>query len=174
MTLLCYYVYMAFRQIKAKVPSFARFEAELLKDIDKPFKVVKQDFEQFIATWKTKPELIIDVQRKGDRITIFSGVENNWVRGGKATAEDIFMFLARGTTRKFIIWTDDFRPKTKPGVLRSSRGAGKVFYSPGNPLPGIEKRDTEAIVKRRNERFLRTYYSQKLRDAVIRSGATKL
>jgi len=165
---------MAFRQIVAKVPSFARYEAELLKDIDKPFKNVKGDFEQFVATWNVKPKLIIDVKRVGHKITIFSGVENNWVRGGKATAEDIFMFLARGTSRKFIIWTDDFRPKTRKGVLRSSAGSGKVFYAPGNPLPGIEARDTEKIVKRRNDRFLKIYYTQKIRDAVIRSGATRI
>lgn len=164
---------MAFKQIKAKVPSFARFEAELLKGMDKPFKAVRSDFEQFTATWKNKPEIIIDVERKGTRITVFSGVESEWVRGNRAKAEDIFMFLARGTSRKMIIFTDDFRPKTKPGVLRSSRGAGKVFFSPNNILPGIEKRDTERIVKQRNERILSLYYRQHIMKAVTLSGASK-
>ncbi len=139
----------------------------LMKIMEEP----QSDFEQFVATWrpKNRPKIILEVKDRPKSLIAFTGVKSNWSKGKKATSEDKFMFLARGTSKRHTWMHPKFKPKTRRGQIRSGAGGGDrepVRLSKKPIAPGIEARDIEKAVKnKRKQKIVRDVKSLYLKTA---------
>lgn len=100
---------------------------------------VKADFGVTVQTWKHKPKFKIE-KSAGKRIV--------------STDSDIYRYVSEGTDVRYAVMTPDFKPKTRPGYIGSSAGAGGVFAFSKFPLPGIEPRDFAITIGKKWNREL--------------------
>lgn len=144
---------MGFKAILAKPPSKTAFLNALKQEMKKAGEPAKRDFEKTTGTWENKPEFNITVKElQGNEIELFVGVESNWRKGQQANANDIYMFVTRGTSVRHALMSPDFQPKTKPRVIGSSGGRGGVIrVSKAIELPGIEPREWEETITKKNK-----------------------
>jgi len=148
---------MSFKAIIAKPPNLNQFTAQLLVDIRKAGEPAKQDFTKTTQTWNHKPGFQIVTTQKGNSIELFVGVESDWKPGQKATANDIWRFVTRGTSERHALMSPDFSPKTRKRVIGSSGGRGHVVaINKGIKLPGIEGREFEQVVTKNRKGKLKT------------------
>lgn len=128
------------------------FRAVLEEQMDEDVvKEATKDFESFVSTFsaKNKAKIIVKTESKVKEISVFTGVRSNWSKGKTANAEDKFMFLARGTSKRFATMSPSFRAKTRKGLIRSGGGGGTrtpLFVNTAKPQKGIEARDIEETV----------------------------
>jgi hypothetical protein len=83
-----------------------------------------------------------------------------------------YKFVDRGTRVRFAFMSKDWKSKTKPGVIASFKGAGRVlFISRKRPRPGIQARNfTDTITKRMQARAANKI-RQALSDTSYGAGA---
>jgi len=138
------------KAIKAKKMNLKRVREELLKAAKDEAKTNEKLLGEPIATWtgdKPKPESLVEVGR--DDVTVLTGMN------GSEKALNKFKWLDEGTRVRYATMSQDWKSKTKPGVLKSGRGRGRVlFVNKRRPRPGIKARGwTELIMKRRRRPF---------------------
>lgn len=163
------------KPIHTKVPNYTVFYSTLVAGFDKPMEPSQKDFEGFVKTWEHKPRLKTKVTKSVMKIQAFTGVTSNWTKGKKATADDIFMFVVRGTDVNYAVMTRNFEAKTKVGSLISGSGAGGLRYvNPNKPNPGIKARRTEHLVKSKNVAQIKRDYRLLVALAAKASGLHKI
>lgn len=75
------------------------------------------------------------------------------------TTDKKFIYLDRGTSVRYAVMSEDFSPKTRVGVLGSSRGrGGMIFVSRRHPKPGIEARGWSALVQAKIQAKFKTRF----------------
>ena len=144
---------MGFKAVTAKVPNINQFVTELTTKTKEAGKPAKQDFEKTTSTWEHKPPFAIETKSTKNNIELFVGVESSWSPGKKANASDIYRFVTRGTSKRHALMSPNFSPKTRKGVIGSSAGRGGVIRVSKNlQLPGIESRDFEQAITKKNKK----------------------
>lgn len=138
------------KAIKAKKMNLKRVREELLKAAESEGKEVQKLYGQTVASWsgdKPRFESLVEVGR--DDVTVLTGPN------GSNEALNKFKWLDEGTRVRYATMSQDWKSKTKPGVLKSGRGRGKMlFVNKRRPRPGIKARGwTELIQKRRKRPF---------------------
>ena len=151
------------KAIKPKVMNLKRVREELLKAARAEGKETQKLYEQTVATWKgDKPffESLISLMRND--ATVLTGPN------GSEMALKKFKFLDEGTSVRWALMSSDWQSKTRPGVLKSGRGAGRVIVVGKRwmrrPRPGIKARGwTEKIGKQRHKPFIQAMIKAKNR-----------
>lgn len=83
------------------------------------------------------------------------------------TTDAVYGYVSGGTSVRRALMSPDYDPKTKPGALDSTPGAGRVvFVSRDLALPGIEAREFPQLVEKRHRRAYRQGVEQAIRRAV--------
>jgi hypothetical protein len=142
--------------IRAKVPKRGLPNAYIRRELSELLKEPQKDFSDFVRPWKEKPTIRRRVDVKKYKFTGFTGVYSHWSKGKEATPEDKLRFVARGTKVRYATMSYDFIPKTKKGVIRSKKGRGRLTcVSKMLPRPGIEARDIEKTVWKKNRRAIK-------------------
>lgn len=153
--------------IKAKpLPDFSAFISDIEPEVKKAIEPARDDFNDFIGTWDHKPTIILETERRGNKIDFFTGVKSSWVKGSKATPDDIFMFLARGTDVRYARMTNPFKAKTQKGIIKSGKGVGGRLTRTKTPQPGIDAREIEKTVRMKQK----SHIIHHLRLAFIKTG----
>lgn len=94
-------------------------------------------------------------------------------KGKKATPEDIYMFVTRGTSERHALMSPDFSPKTKKGFIGSTSGRGGVVRVSKNlKLPGIDSRDFEEVITKKNKSYINKSFQKILYEAAKVSNWT--
>lgn len=92
------------------------------------------------------------------------------VTGRVSTGDEIYKFLTRGTAVRYVVMSRDFISKTRPGVIPSRAGRGGVGRVAADPMPGIEARDYDKLVRAEVEPKFFEYGMRAMREAVRKSG----
>lgn len=109
-----------------------RIRTMVNKLVNEELVIQKRMFERTTATWRHQPQFIIDrASSTGDDVI-----------GSVWTDDEIYFWLDRGTSVRYATMSPEFKPKTKPGRLRSDVGAfpDPLFVNRDVPRPGIEAR----------------------------------
>lgn len=138
------------KAIKAKKMNLKQVREELLKAAKAEAKENEKLLSEPVSTWtgaKPKPESLVEVGRND--VTVLTGMN------GSEEALNKFKWLNEGTRVRYATMSQDWKSKTKPGVLKSGRGRGRMlFVNRRRPRPGIKARGwTELIQKRRKRPF---------------------
>lgn len=157
-----------------KIPDVDKFRDEVGKNLKSSLITPQKDFQDFVGTWKHKPTIRLDTLKKLNEISAFTGVISKYSSGQKATPEDQFFFVARGTKVRYMKMSHDFIAKTKKGVISSGPGRGRAIGKSVTPLPGIEARDIEKTVKTKRKNEVIRIMKQVVYKAVRDSGGTKI
>lgn len=92
---------------------------------------IKSDLEDSVRTWNTPVEFKIVIDKSHDEFSMSVYTEN-----------EIFRFVNDGTSVRHAVMTEDFTPKTQPGLTWSRRGTGGLAYVDSRVMkPGIEARN---------------------------------
>ncbi len=144
--------------ITVKVPkNLGAFRAVLAKEMDDDVvSGATEDFEAFVSTFSSanKAKILVETKIKVNEMSIFTGVKSNWSKGKKANASDKFMFLTRGTSKRYAKMSSTFKAKSRKGVIKSGGGGGQrtpLFVNASIPQNGIEARDIEEAVFKKNK-----------------------
>lgn len=157
----------AWKAITVKVPLRAGRIADLLGDqLEKEMEAPKKDLENYVAPFraKNKPKILMERKNSLDNISVFVGVKSNWSKGKRANASDKFMFNSRGTSKRYVAMSSDFRAKTSPNSLVSTPQRGNrdpMYIDIRGEQPGIEARNVEGQ--------LETKYNRKIQSAMVRA-----
>ncbi len=136
---------------------------ELAEEMHYEAKRVVSLFNDTVQTWRTDVDFYVETDRVGDTfsVTVF-------------TDSDIYRFVNDGTSVRYAVMTEDFIPKTYPGIVSSTEGRGGFSYIPKDwktrkipgvyPKPGIKARNfVDAIYNKREQIFysnMETTYSR--------------
>jgi len=136
---------MAIKPINAKYFDLDGIADKIGKVLNKYAEKAEQDFDNTTKTWKHDINFEKEVTLRGNKMEV-----------SVFTKSDIFRFVNDGTAVRFATMTPDFRPKTKPGSLRSSSGRGGLQYvNKQYPRPGIKPREfTDTIVEKHDKKFV--------------------
>lgn len=164
---------MGFQPIIAKPVDKRTFINSIKSNAVKIGEPSKKDFEKTTQTWDGKPTFEITVTEQGGRtaflereIELFVGVISNWRPGRKATPKDIWRFVTRGTSKRHALMSANFSPKTRKGFIGSSSGRGGVVRVSKNiTRPGIESRDFEETVSKKNKKQIQKDWQKTLDEA---------
>lgn len=130
---------MSFAMVPILLPKNQLDPAKLLKVVENSLtaiaKDVKVDFDTTTRTWRKRPVFIV-VTSPYKRVV--------------STDDDVYRFLARGTSIRYATMSADFRPKTRSRYIGSNIGkGGAVFISKKYPKPGIQAREWEDEIKKK-------------------------
>lgn len=119
---------------------------------------IRKEYEKTTRTWNHKPEFEVLPEVSDTEATVLVG-----------TDDKIYKFLDEGTRVRYATLSKDWQSKTKPGIIGSGPGRGRVlFVSKKRPRPGIEaRRFTQIIQSRRKRPFHRSMIK------AMRKGADK-
>ena len=151
------------KAIKPKVMNLKRVREELLKAAEAEGRVTQKLYGQIVATWQgDKPFFESLIEVGANDVTILTGPN------GSEMAIKKFKFLDEGTSVRWALMSSDWQSKTRPGVLKSGRGAGRVIVVGKRwmrrPRPGIKARGwTEKIGKQRHKPFIQAMIKAKNR-----------
>lgn len=141
---------MGFKHIIAKKPNMRAYEQSLMDGMKQAGSPSLKSFFKITGTWDHQPKFTITVTKKSNVIEMFVGVVSNWSKGKDATAEDIFMFNTRGTSKRYGVMSPNFSPKTRKGLVGSMSGSGGLlFVNPNKTMPGIKGREHEQTVAKK-------------------------
>lgn len=110
-------------------------------------------FEKTVATWTNKPLFTVEETRSSVKV---------------GTDSPIYGYIDKGTRVRRALMSPDWISKTKPNVISSRSGRGKMlFVSRKLNRPGIQARNFSRIIKDRTQataantvrRFLRALYA---------------
>lgn len=121
----------------------------LLTDTKSFEKRVTGDFKETFSTWESDKPVLRSSSEFGNDIVVKVFVFGD----SKGTKK--WIWLNGGTRVRYATMSQDWKSKTKPGVLKSGRGRGKVLYvNRRRPRPGIHAREwTLIIFKSRSPEF---------------------
>lgn len=116
-------------------------------------------------TWEHQPEFVEDFEETSSQM-IGSATTTD-----KGSTSNPYPFIARGTSVRYATMSDDFQPKSKPRVIGSSVGRGNVLYiNKARPRPGIEAREYEQEIAKREQPKFSARGKKALGDVVKVSG----
>ncbi len=151
------------KAIKAKAMNLKRVREELLKALEAEGRETQKLYEQTVSTWQgDKPTFESLVEVGSSDVTVLTGPN------GSEMALKKFKFLDEGTSKRWALMSSDWQSKTRPGVLKSGQGRGRVIVigkrRMRRPRPGIQARDwTEKIGKQRHKPFIQAMIKAKNR-----------
>lgn len=103
-----------------------------------------KEFEKVTNTWNEKPAFVVRLRNMSVDVS---------------TNDKKFYYLDRGTSVRYAVMSEDFSPKTRVGVLGSSRGrGGMIFVSRRHPKPGIEARGWSVLVQEKIQAKFKTRF----------------
>ena len=95
-----------------------------------------------MQTWTHKPQFEQMIGLDSEAATVLVG-----------TDDKIYKFIDEGTRVRYATLSKDWQSKTKPGIIGSGPGRGRVlFVSKKRPRPGIEARRFTQIIQRQRKR----------------------
>ncbi len=151
------------KAIKAKPMRLKEVRLELLNAMRAEGKETQKLYEQTVETWKgDKPIFESLISLMHDDATVLTGPN------GSEMALKKFKFLDEGTSKRWALMSSDWQSKTRPGVLKSGRGRGRVIVvgkrRMRRPRPGIQARGwTEKIGRQRHKPFIQAMIKAKNR-----------
>lgn len=161
------------KAIKIKnLPNPDKFVDDVAPKLEAQLKEAQQDFQDFVGTWRHKPAIKLKTTKKKNSIEVFTGVTSSWTPGKAPKPEDLMLFIARGTKKRYAKMTHDFIPKTAKGVIKSGSGRGGFLRKSTVPLKGIESRDIEKTVRRKQEKRIIKNFKREVIASVRRTGGT--
>lgn len=148
---------MSIKVQKAKYYDLKGIAEDIATVMSKYADLAEEDFERTTKTWNRD----VDFNKK---TTLSRGKFEAEI----FTKDEIYYYLNEGTSVRFAVMTQDFKPKTKPGVLDSFPGQGGLAYV--NPRtvrqPGIKAREfTKAIAKKHGKDFVRDIQKASAKNA---------
>lgn len=142
------------KTIRASKMNIKQVREELLKAAKNEAREVKKLYEQTVSTWQgDKPDFESLIEVGSNDVTILTGPT------GSGLGVNKFRWLDEGTSKRWALMSSNWSSKTKPGVLKSGRGSGRVVVvgkrRMKRPRPGIKARGwTEQIGKQRSKKFI--------------------
>lgn len=91
--------------------------------------LIEGDFDRTVSPWDSKPTFKYAVTRKGNDLILKVGL-TQWVdtgRHGGTKNEWKWVWLTKGTKKRWSVLSKDWRSKTMPKVITSRGGQGKVL-----------------------------------------------
>lgn len=132
-------------------------------------KEVRHDFDKTVRTWRTKPTFKEEV-----RVGALARGKGPGVSLSVTTDSDIYKFVDEGTRVRYATMSKDFRAKTKPNVIGSGGGRGKLlFVNKRRPRPGIKARNFSKLIKQKWQGKFRADMRAALHTAKQKSGHAK-
>lgn len=114
------------------------------------------DFQVTTATWNHK--VVFNVMKKKGIRHIF-------------TEDKIYFFLNFGTSVRYATMSLNFRPKSRPGAIRSNKGRGGVlFISKARPRPGIKARKWDEAIQQKWDKEFPTQIQRAIDSAISGRG----
>jgi len=138
------------------------FDDEFLKGMNEVRKLILSEFMKTVETWNAgeKPDFI--------DLTYHAA---NGIISEVYTRSLIYKFVTGGTKTRHAVMTEDFIPKTMPGIIGSGRGRGSVKYiSKKVNKPGIQARNFDKVIAKKTEPTFKSIMNNALRAAVKRCG----
>lgn len=141
---------------------FKRMARNLPGVIDKAtLRLVDDDaiplFDSAIASWTGKPQIRSRKTARGYGVEVVPLYPFEWVN--------------RGTRVRFATMSKDWKSKTRPGVIASYHGSGRLlFVSRKHPRPGIQARNFTDIILRRVQSRAAGQMRKYLSDASYGAG----
>lgn len=146
------------RSFKAKA-----FREEFEKASVTLSKRAKREFQKTHRTWEEqKPTWRVDIQSDFTEI-----------RWTVETSHLIYYFLNNGTSVRYAVMTEGFRPKTRPGYIGSVGGRGGFSHLRFTPPPGpdgIEGRFWDEAIAKKIEPIAFKRYESAMKAGARRSG----
>lgn len=121
------------------------FEGIIRQSVIEEAKIIRKSLKNYTSKWtrENQPYWSFRIKRTPRDYSVFVG-----------TRDKPFIYVEKGTRRRYRKMSWDFRAKTKPGTMKTSSGAGKAtgFYK--TPRAGIKARDNlETLAKERRKIF---------------------
>ena len=114
-------------------------------------------FQKTTDTWMHKPAFTPQQTARGWMVQVEPAFPYQWVN--------------KGTRVRYATMSRDWKSKTKPNVISSFRGAGRMlFVSRKRPHPGIEARNFQDIIMRRIQARAANKVRQSLNEASYGAG----
>lgn len=145
---------------KARLFDDAQFRRDVAALNQKHAKRLKRSFERTTRTWEEEVRFqqLTEV-RPEPTVVVY-------------TTNRVYGFVSGGTRVRRALMSPDYDPKTKPGVLDSFPGRGRVVYISRNlSLPGIEARRFPELVEKKHAKPYRRDIEGAIRRAVKRKGS---
>ena len=115
-------------------------------------------------TWQHKPDFKEDFNDKGNKL---EGIAST---SGEGSKDNPYPFITKGTPVRYATMTPDFSPKSRRRVIGSRGGRGGVaFINKNKPRPGIEAREFEEEIAKREQPKFETRAQKALDSAAKRS-----
>lgn len=152
--------------IKPIIPkgiNVAKFQANVLAEMQREVRTDKELFKRTVNTWQKPPAFNTVIELQGPDLV-----------GLTFTDSEVYRYIDMGTRVRWALMTSDFRAKTKPTVLSSTKGKGgaiimgkQAMQARGiKPRPGIKARKfAHTIMKIRKPLFKKNI------DRAIRQAA---
>lgn len=129
------------KAIKGRHFRITSMQNKIKKAIDIAANGAVVDFDLSASTYETMPPEFSVKKSKGGMVAL--------VTPERDKAGQIWSWNNRGTKVRYATMDEKFRPKTRPNVLRPTRGAGPrepLFVDTSRPQPGIKPRLWTTIV----------------------------
>lgn len=143
-------------QLKVIKPKKLKVDAirlELLNALRAEGRDIKKEYEKTTKTWKRKPNFETLIGLTGKDASVLVGTDSS-----------VYKFVDEGTRIRWALMSADWKSKTKPKKIGSTRGSGRVIIAGRRamqrrnikPRPGIKAREfSETIRKQRRKKFTR-------------------
>lgn len=144
--------------IKPQKMKLKEVRLEILNELRKQGREVTVEMAKPLATWKDKPKINFAIGLDKEAATLLVGPEGSEEQVNK------FIWLDKGTKKRWALMSKDWSSKTKPNSFTASRGSGRVIIAGRKAMqkrgigvrPGIKARGwTEALMKKRRKPFTR-------------------
>lgn len=139
--------------IRAKKLKVDAIRLELLNALRAEGRDVKKEYEKTTKTWKRKPKFETLIGLTGNDASVLTGTDSS-----------IYKYIDEGTRIRWALMSSDWKSKTTPKKIGSTRGRGRVLIAGKRamqrrnirPRPGIKAREfSETIRKQRKNKFTR-------------------
>lgn len=118
--------------------------------LDATAKGTLADFEMTTATWGHKPPFAVTAPDPAERIVGTDDERYGWINNGTKA------HTIRPRRTKRLRFPSSFRPKTRPGTIRSGRGfrGGPIAWARSVRHPGIKARGFDTAIAKKWQRQL--------------------
>lgn len=140
---------MAFEPIVPRQMKVDKLLEEMRNGVKKQAGFSNVQFGLTYKTWQHKPTFKEEFDESKKEMA------GSALTSGEGSSQNPYPFITKGTSVRFARMTDNFSPKTTKRTIGSSSGKGGVLYiDKRRPLPGIEAREfEEEIAKREQPKF---------------------
>lgn len=140
------------KAIKPKRLRTEPFKREIKKALQAEAKQLKREFGKTVRTWRRKP--------KFEQLASTRPEETGEASVLVGTDDPIYRYLDEGTRIRWAVMSKDWKSKTRPRVIGSSAGQGRVVIAGKRamlrrgirPRPGIKAREFAKTIQRMREK----------------------